>query len=181
MHSAQPLNLTPKGARLAWWLKRLPAWTGRLLIRVYFLPSWVRRTAMLAVLLVVVVGALLLAGCTTASYEDAAVATGLKKYDTITFNRGQFFKTWNSLSVTYAVAMYQLRVACAQGENRRLDADLCQNLDRIDDRARLVNDHVTAALATPEATIDFDQIMKYAQVGMDLALKLGVKAVLPLP
>lgn len=122
----------------------------------------------------------LLAGCATGGFEDAAVATGLKKYDTITFNRGQFFKAWNSLSVTYAVTMYQLRVACT-GEGRKLDAEICGSLDRIDDRAKLINDEVTTRLGTPDATIDFDQIMKYAQVGMDLALKLGVKAILPIP
>lgn len=122
-----------------------------------------------------------LAGCATGQLEDAAVATGLKKYDTITFNRGQFFKAWNSLSVTYAVTMYQLRASCAQGKNRTLDAELCGSLDRIDDRARLINEEVTTRLGTPDATIDFDQIMKYAQVGMDLALKLGIKALVPIP
>lgn len=124
--------------------------------------------------------ALVLSGCAPMALEDAAVVTGIKKYDSITFNRGQFFRAWNSLSITYAVSMYQLRIACAN-PSRILDADFCAGLDRIDDRARLVNNHVTNALATPEATIDFEQIMEYAQTGMDLALKLGVKALLPLP
>ncbi len=121
--------------------------------------------------------ALLLVGCTQ-GFEDAAVATGLKKYDTITFQRGEFYKAYTNLAITYAVAVFQIRVACRQG-SARLDADICQNIDRIDDQARMINDSVLTALANPEATVDWAQIMKYAQLGMDLAMRLGIRAVIP--
>jgi len=100
----------------------------------------------------VILLALLLPGC----------ALFTKPSDTVTFERGGFFRVYRDLSVVYAVTKVKVDLACTAG---KLDAEWCRSERvRIHDQMLLVDEAAMKALTSAKAEVDWAAVARAAKL-----------------
>ena len=105
----------------------------------------------------------LFGGCATGEIP----APFTKPADTVSFPRGQAFKTYSSIRVAYARLKLRMDLACKAGQ---LDPHWCQtDLARLDEEATRVDRRIMDSLANPAVEVDWQAVYEAVELVMKLA------------
>lgn len=113
---------------------------------------------------------LLLAGCATglpeAGTPGTIAAPFSKPSDKVSFPRGEAFKVYADIRVTYSLHMYKLGAACKGG---KVGQEVCAELPRLDEEMRRLDDKIMNALANPATEVDWAAVGEAVKIVMKLA------------